>query len=565
VSSEPGASLRRDRALATGLGTLAAGAWSAARNLHGAPVTFDEDEVGYFNFARATAELIYDLKPLRLVEQLVGTPRPPLVGLTDALTLLLLPAQPALLAFARVFWTALLLWQASGLAVDLLSNSGASERVQRRAAACAVGLLATAPLVLQLGSSLMYEVPLAAVAVVAVRELLRLGREPSRKAAVRAGLACGLGLLIKWTFPVAIVGPVLVLAVRALRAGRSLRPWFLAAGVALALAAPWYLATASRTLSFVLDVSTGEGARAYGAADRSALEEVGFYVPVLLGSLLWWPLAGAAFWGLFRAVRARVDGAFVLLAGVLAPPLLFSLLANKEVRYLLPMVPLLAAMGGVGLARVDGLRRGAVGALGVVALFSLGAGLPLQASQPVQAEDRSLGPIDVRWDPSAGVPAVPVDVRLATPLGPLVLWSRGDVGFFYRHGVPDDLPFDEIVGRAEETNPGGPRDAVVLSPETWIWTPLWTLALERRGWTAWRTSQCDAFIVGEAAYFLSVEPPGAPTVHCREIAERAAAGFEALRPDLQVLDRWSFEGRRLTLWVHRERLYANAHRAEEDP
>jgi len=71
--------------------------------------------------------------------------------------------------------------------------------------------------------------------------------------------------------------------------------------------------------------------------------------------------------------------------------------------------------------------------------------------------------------------------------------------------------------------------------------------------------------VGEAAYFLSVEPPGASTVHCREIAERAAAAFEALRPELQVLDRWSFEGRRLTLWVHRERLYANAHGADEDP
>jgi len=553
-------------ALAALLGLVAAAWWSAVRNLGAAPVTYDEDEVVYFGLADAAARLIYRLEPGKLLEQLTGGPRPPLVAVTDAVLLLLLPEDPTLLAFGRLLWMGLLLWQVAGLASDLVDRSGAAEATRRRATFLAVLLTATAPAVLQLGASLMYEVPLAAASTVALRLLLRVSWERRAPMAVAAGVVCGLGLLLKWTFPVAVIGPAAVLVGRTVRAKEPMRPWFIVAGVAALVAAPWYLPAASVMVPFLLDASVGEGSKAYGAATRSFGEEWGYYLPVVASKLLWWPLAVAAIWGLVRFVRERRPTGPVLLAAVVVPALLFSVLTNKEVRYLLPIVPALAAAGAVGLATLEKQRTAMLVTVAGLGLASVLQGVPLQGADPFDGTVKKMGPLTIRWDRGAGIPKVPVDVLLRSPIGAFALQSRGDLAFPYRHASPARLPIEEIGELVQRTNPGAHREAAVLSPETWLWTPLWAHALQSRGWTRWRTSQCDAFLVGEAAYFLSLEPPGEPTEHCRQNAVNALAEFRALKPKLQSLGSWEAPGLRLTLWVYRDRLYPDqAARTEAAP
>ena len=107
------------------------------------------------------------------LQQLVGTYRPPVPVTTDALTLLLLPPDPALLAMSRLAWVAALLWAAGALARDVTRRAGGDEARQARAGALAIVLTGTAPVVLALGASLMSEVPLAAASGVALVLLLR--------------------------------------------------------------------------------------------------------------------------------------------------------------------------------------------------------------------------------------------------------------------------------------------------------------------------------------------------------------------------------------------------------
>ncbi len=527
----------------TGLALL----WSARLNLRAGPVTWDEDETSYFRLASVLGRAIYGLAPGQAVVDLVSTYRPPLTVLADAVTLLALPFAPGLLALSRVVWVAMLLWSVGGLARDLAERWGHDEAARDRAAALAVVLTGTAPALLQLGASLMSEVPLAALFVLALRLLLRTGAERRPRDAWLLGVVIGLGLLVKWTLPVSLAAP-LVLAVvvahrRAEIPGLAIRAAFAAALVA----GPWYVAAGRRVTAFITEVGTGAGAQAFGAGQRTALEEIGYYPLALAGGLIWWPLAGLALWGCWRAARDRMVGSAVLIAAVLGPVLLFSFPANKEIRYLLPSLGVLAALGAAGIrprARTLAIAL-CLGLLGCV------GGLWSQGHEPSIVRSSQVGPLTVlRGDGER----VPLALSLSTPLGPLSLWARQSEAFPYRRPLWESVPIAAIDDAVQRTNPGGGRDAAVVSPEPWLWTPLWARAMRARGWTTWRSAACDPLIVSEAAFFLEVDPPG-QMLHCKELSRRSQAEFDGLRSQLQPLDRWTMDGRLLTLWVHRGRLY----------
>lgn len=319
---------------------------------------------------------------------------------------------------------------------------------------------------------------------------------------------------------------------------------------AVLVAGPWYFAAGHRVVDFVTEVGTGAGAQAFGAGQRTALQEAGYYPLVLAGDLLWWPLAGLALWGCARAARERVPGWAVLVSAVIGPALLFSLLANKEIRYLLPSLGALAALGAVGVRP----RARTLGIVLFLGLLGCVGGLWSQGQDPPKATSVRVGPVEVLRADGEGVPLA---VALRTPVGPFSLWARASEAFPYRRPLRESVPIAEIDEAVQRTNPGGGREAVTLSPEPWLWTPLWARAVRARGWTSWRSAACDPLIVSEATYFLQVEPPG-QMQHCSEISRQSRAEFLGLRPQLQPLKEWTMEGRRLTLWVHRARLYPDA-------
>jgi len=530
---------------------LGAVAWSARRNLGPETTTWDEDEVVYFDLAAEAASHIYTLSPTLLSEGLTQTIRPPLTIVTDAALLLLMQPDPAVLSFLRVAWIGLLLWGVAAFVHELTDRSPRLAEVRGAALPIGVGLVATAPAVLQLGSSLMSEVPLAALGIHALRYL---ARPPTAANAAKAGVVCGLGMLVKWTFPVILVGPAVVYAVTR---ARPVRWWITVAGVGALLCGPWYLASLDSTVPFILEASVGEGARAYGADQRTALEETGYYLLTILGDLFWLPLAVFVLVGVGRAAREDGRELLPLLAAAIAPPLLFSLLANKEIRYLLPIVPVLGVLAGLGLALLRARWSRLPVVLVVLGAVVVASGLPLQGQRPAKETKGGGGPIEARFDGGAGMAGLPTRVALRTPLGSLTLWSRGTRSFKYRMGLRDGLPIREIDQRVQQLNPGGPRAAAVLSPEPWLWTPLWAEGARHHGWTRWRSAQCDPVLVSEASFFVTLEPVEPPTAHCRAATIAGRERFAALRPSLQSLGRWAVDGRTLTLWVARNRLYPN--------
>ncbi len=70
---------------------LLATAWSAVRNLRAVPVTFDEDEVTYYDLAEVVAGHFAHLQLGPGLAALSNTYRPPLTAFGDALVLLVLP------------------------------------------------------------------------------------------------------------------------------------------------------------------------------------------------------------------------------------------------------------------------------------------------------------------------------------------------------------------------------------------------------------------------------------------------------------------------------------------
>jgi len=221
------------------------------------------------------------------------------------------------------------------------------------AAAC---LTTLAPPVLSLSRQPLVDLTLAAWVVLAYG-LWRSSEGFSRyRPTVALGAAAGVGLLVKWTWPLYVL-PILGAAGTTFFVRRkNKRKISLAALLAAGLPAPWYfanLAIVAPKLARVAGLGAQEG-------DPSASSLAGwFYYP----GVLWeqwtpaWLLAGLAGlgWAFLRHRKVALS-----LAGWLATGLVFwSLVPNKDPRYILPAalaLPLAASLlpslfpGGLALA-----------------------------------------------------------------------------------------------------------------------------------------------------------------------------------------------------------------------
>ncbi len=204
-------------------------------------------------------------------------------------------------------------------------------------------LLGTAPLVVRDARYLTLDIPLAAMTALAVLLLAESGLR-TRAAAVRFGTVAGLGMLVKWTLPIALVAPV-VAALRASRAAR--RHALVAAVVAVAICGTWYLGSFSH-------LKRELGHAAYRGADIAAdrvlsLFSIGFY-PLSLPESVGWPMTVAAAAGLIMALRIPAWRRRLWFVAV--PLILLILIRNKKERYFAPVYPFLAILAGLAVERV---------------------------------------------------------------------------------------------------------------------------------------------------------------------------------------------------------------------
>ena len=188
------------------------------------------------------------------------------------------------------------------------------------------------------------------------------------------GLAAGAALWIKWTAVAFLAGPALVLLVRGARSSvdrnrkRIVLFWAVAAGTALAVAAPYYLA--SPTLGDLgFHVRKDPMNVPYGSVLPPAV--LSHYLGRVLA-----PLSVAALAVLLAARRTRFAGA-VLAGWALLPLAAFEALPHREVRHVAAAMPPLVAAIPIALSL---LPRRAPRAIATIAVIATAAAIQVSAS-----------------------------------------------------------------------------------------------------------------------------------------------------------------------------------------
>ena len=186
--------------------------------------------------------------------------------------------------------------------------------------------------------------PLTAIVSASFACLMNAGDFQDRKKAVLFGAVAGLGLLTKQTFAFFFVLPAVYVAFRVLRT-RNLRNFInllLAACVALAVAAIWY----GPHMNDVIEIYkvNREGAINENEAPLFTLMSNVFYLHALLSAQLQVPLAILFVSGLVYSLVRRQRGIALIHLWLLSGIVVFTLIANKEVRYTVPVTPAAAIL-----------------------------------------------------------------------------------------------------------------------------------------------------------------------------------------------------------------------------
>jgi hypothetical protein len=179
------------------------------------------------------------------------------------------------------------------------------------------------------------------------------------------GVVVGLGFLTKWTFPTYILPIAGSAAVRLIKRNHA-RHIFLAMGVAVALSAPWYLFNLPiliPKLSRVAGLGAQEG-------DPSGTSWSGwFYYARLIWSTWSGPLILGGIAGLSLAIFRRAKSVVVLVPWFLSTYAVWSLVSNKDPRYVMPAVVVLPMAFAALPFRLPALGALVAGVWATVAIF----------------------------------------------------------------------------------------------------------------------------------------------------------------------------------------------------
>ena len=186
--------------------------------------------------------------------------------------------------------------------------------------------------------------PLTAMATIVFALLIRAEDFRERRHAIAFGIAAGIGMLAKQTFAFFFILPGLLVVIRVLRTRdkRAILNLALAVVILLGIAAIWY----GPHLSDVIEIYR-ENQRAAVNENEAPLfsfDSNFFYIHALISMQMQLPLALLFVAGLgYSFVRCRKESVmlYLWLIGGLAA---FALVANKDVRYTVPVLPAAAIL-----------------------------------------------------------------------------------------------------------------------------------------------------------------------------------------------------------------------------
>src|SRR5579884_741429 len=290
--------------------------------------------------------------------------RPPLITILPAPVYLLFGRDPRNALLVNLVFLVVTL-----LAVNRIAANSGGER----AGLIAVYVAGTMPMIYALSRWYLTECALIAITCVCVWLLLELQREYNTYRIAALGFLCGLGLLLKASFPLYVAAPLLWFVWSGRRAPRRLAVPGLAAP-ALLLAAPWYVVNLAPALATLQRAGTRQTAQLYGWGNILSLRaladwalKIGSAAPAIYVLLLAAVLAARS-----RGLnKSEKEG--LLLCGLWVSPALFLAFSHyREARYAAPLFPAMAVATGILLAPLMRRRAGIAVAGAVLAIPFVG-------------------------------------------------------------------------------------------------------------------------------------------------------------------------------------------------
>lgn len=244
-------------------------------------------------------------------------------------------------------------WHAAYLvnAVAMLLLLGAVYSIGRRYGSPRAGLVAayitgTMPLLYGLSRWFLVEYALTALVAATMWLLLDWLEREKTRAALLLGVACGLGLLMKISFPLFVLGPF---SYALARSKRRLRMLAASAVPCLALALPWYLFHYKAAIRTALTSAYGEAAAVYGTGDVFSVLAIARYLQRVVnqGTSLYYVLLAVSLAGFLLIRRKQFSPGFTMALLWGAPFVVFVFGSNKDVRLLAPILPAFALALGL--------------------------------------------------------------------------------------------------------------------------------------------------------------------------------------------------------------------------
>lgn len=267
--------------------------------------------------------------------------------------------------------------------------------------------------------------PLTAVVTVAFALLVRADEFKVRRYAIAFGVAAGIGMLVKQTFAFFFILPALLVVFRVFRTRdrRAILNLTLAVLILILVAAVWY----APHMRDVIEIYR-ENQRAAVSENEAPLytfDSNFFYIHALLSMQLQLPLAVLFVAGVvYSLVRCRRQS-LILHLWLLSGIAIFALVANKDVRYTVPVLPAAAILSTCWLRefKPKGTKLLSTVKLALVAIVAAWAVVSF---------------FNAQW------PAAGYGTAIDTPRYRWMVYSRNYYGFDHRP-LDDDWGVPEIV------------------------------------------------------------------------------------------------------------------------
>jgi 4-amino-4-deoxy-L-arabinose transferase-like glycosyltransferase len=381
------------------------------------------------------------------------------------------------------FCLAPVLYLAAGEIAAIVFRSG-------RARLIAILLTATVPLLVGLYHNVLQDFLLTTLATVSILLLLKTELFTRRKACLALGATVGLGMLAKVTFPLFLLGPLVVIAIQAIpellarhrqdpdggtlkRVGLNVG---LSAGLALLLILPWYVSNFAATLDYVK--WTTEPGLGVGPEDPYKLEAVYAFTAGLMNGDVSWLLGliglvslalcipSILVWRRLRPLPTEtLFGVLILFGWILVPFLSVALAHNQDVRLIAPAMPALPIMiaGAMAAIRWRWVRVAIVTASALALIYQT-------ANRTTELHPDSL-PEDVT-------------VGLGSQLAVIPLKSQ-TIGYERLpepdYGTPIIEYIEDAIGGREQAAAGPPRTVCMLESEPLVNTNTFSFLAHSRG------------------------------------------------------------------------------------